>query len=217
MSVRLIAHTQLVSRLIEEKMEVDVDSESVEDLLEFAGRTCYLSYDKPNPLTRSNEDYLENILAQQHESVLEHASASFYVEGVSRNMLLELERHRFLSFSVVSTRYVDARKLNHVIPPALGGGLTPLTDEDLEDYDEAMKFLRDRGKSVKQAREAAAFYLPGGLETRFVVTGNFRAWRDVLRKRLSPGANAEIREFAGEVLTSLRGIAPNAFQDLEGL
>jgi thymidylate synthase (FAD) len=47
-----------------------------------------------------------------------------------------------------------------------------------------------------------------------VVTGNLRAWRDVLGKRWHEAADAEIKEFAGLVLGHLRSIAPNSFQDV---
>jgi thymidylate synthase (FAD) len=47
-----------------------------------------------------------------------------------------------------------------------------------------------------------------------VVTGNLRAWRDVLGKRWHVAADAEIREFAGLVLGHLRDVAPNSVQDV---
>jgi thymidylate synthase (FAD) len=217
MKVELIGITKTVGAAIESKMDTSSENAATDTLAEFAGRTCYLSYHKPNSATRSNADYLANILKQGHESVLEHSSASFYVEGVSRNLLIELERHRFLSFSVVSTRYVDANKLNTVIPPAFGGGVHAVEGRDWFDYNYAFKTLRDQGKTFKQAREAAAYYLPGGLETRFVVSGNFRAWRDVVGKRISPQANAEIKMLAEKVLSILVSQSPNSFQDLKGL
>jgi thymidylate synthase (FAD) len=47
------------------------------------------------------------------------------------------------------------------------------------------------------------------------VSGNLRAWRDVLRKRNSPAADAEIQLFSAEVLRHLRNIAPNSVQDFK--
>src|SRR5678809_1358941 len=77
-----------------------------DELAEAAGRLCYLSWERPNPDTATNEGYLTNIIAQRHFSVLEHASASFYIDGFTRNFTHELIRHRHLSFSEVSQRYV---------------------------------------------------------------------------------------------------------------
>lgn len=196
---------------------IELEPQGVEKLVEFAGRACYQSFHKPNAATRLNKNYLANILKQQHESVLEHGVVSFYVQGVSRNMLLELERHRHLSFSVISTRFVDMSDAKIVIPPALRVSdddvLTVLEPRMLDSYEDAVYYLMSNGLTRKQAREAARWLLPGNLETKFVVTGNLRAWRDVLKKRYSTHADAEIRLFAEEVLRLLKVEAPNVFQD----
>jgi thymidylate synthase (FAD) len=199
---------------------VEVEPTGAEKLVEFAGRACYQSFHKPNEATRYNHDYLANILAQGHESVLEHASVSFYVQGVSRNMLLELERHRHLSFSVISTRFVDATKSQVIVPPALRelyGETRPLDSDEIEEYLLTVQTLQQSGLTRKQAREAARWLLPGNLETKFVVTGNLRAWRDVLKKRWSVHADAEIAEFAAYVLDLLEKEAPSVFQDFPPL
>lgn len=198
---------------------VEIEPTGLEKVVEFSGRACYQSFHKPNPNTRLNKDYLANILALGHESVLEHATVSFYVQGVSRNMLLELERHRHLSFSVVSTRFVDATMANVVIPPALrfkdpgSATMVPLDSDVIEAYLIEVAALQKEGKTRKQAREAARWLLPGNLETKFVVTGNLRAWRDVLKKRWSVHADAEIALFAEGVLQLLKAEAPSVFQD----
>src|SRR5690625_1786778 len=93
---------------------------SVLDLLsEWAGRSCYQSWDKPNPATRANKDYHANTLAQGHFSIYEHAVVTFYVTGVSRALTHELIRHRHLSYSQLSQRFVnEGREDNLVLPPA---------------------------------------------------------------------------------------------------
>jgi thymidylate synthase (FAD) len=196
------------------------DGSGPETLAEFAGRMCYKSWSRPNPATATNEGYLGNILGQGHYSVLEHASVTFYVQHVSRALLLELERHRHLSFSVESQRYVDQRPSHPspVIPPALEGTsaetvLTMEYDVALRRYEETYETLREvYGLTKKEAREAARAFLPNATPVDFVVTGNLRAWRDVLAKRFHVAADAEIREFADEVLRLLRQEAPHAYQ-----
>lgn len=186
---------------------------------EFAGRNCYRSFSKPNSATRSNESYLANILRIGHESILEHSSVSFYVEGVSRNLLLELERHRHLSFSVLSTRYVSHEEY--------GVACHPNTPEGLHDAiylleararglaDVIYKTAIDDGYTNKQATEVARQVLPGNMETKFIVTGNVRAWRYVVKLRNSAEADKEIQMFAKEVLSNLKNISPNSVQDME--
>ncbi|AFU20672.1 ThyX-like thymidylate synthase [Mycobacterium phage Goose] len=193
-------------------------------LAEFAGRNCYRSFHRPNPKTRENEDYLKHILEVGHESVLEHASATFYIEA-SRSVLTELERHRHLSFSVVSQRYVDATQLGGHYPPildqcpdhiasALRFVINRATGEAGFAYNAIVKELEQLGFPRKQAREAARSVLPNLTNSPMVVTGNHRAWRYVIKARWHEAADAEIRALAGELLKQLREIAPATYQDI---
>lgn len=194
---------------------------NADELAEFAGRNCYRSFKRPNPATRANRDYLANIINSGHESVLEHASATFYIEA-SRSVLTELERHRHLSFSVVSQRYVDATKLGYHAPPALVEQC-PDTYNDVLDfvwesakgtYEGVYNILRQKGLPRKQAREAARAVMPNMTNSPMVVTGNHRAWRYVIKQRWHKAADAEIRALAGELLRQLREIAPHTYQDI---
>lgn len=198
----------------------------IDTLHEFAGRACYQSWELPNPKTASNAGYMANIIKQQHFSVLEHGSVTFYVEGVSRSLTHELIRHRHLSYSELSQRYVDIEDAEMVPPPAYREaakkwGLpiddfsdAPLFGDIREEYRAAVATLTNAGYTRKQAREAARCLMPNATETKIVVTGNLRAWRDVLQKRWHVAADAEIREFAGKVLRELREIAPHSVADI---
>lgn len=186
-----------------------------QELIEFAGRLCYESFDLPNEDTKTNDKYVRNIIAQGHESVLEHVSVTFYVEGVSRNLTHELIRHRHLSFSELSQRFVDASELDVIIPPAMGGGKQWLSEAHTARYEDTVDLLKEQGKTRKQAREAARYGLPAGIETKLVVTGNLRAWRDFLKKRYSAHADAEMQAFANQVVCILEGEYPDVFADIE--
>lgn len=197
-------------------MDSDPSAGFSEDLIEFAGRSCYQSFHKPNEATRSNKDYIANIICQGHESVLEHASVTYYIQGVSRNLTHELVRHRHFSFSQQSQRFVDESEAAFVVPPALC--LTPLVGALEELADDAIAYYEHLAKELdlprKQVREAARCVLPGMLETRIVVTGNHRTWREFLWKRLAPGADAEIRRLAQVILEDLYTLAPAVYQDV---
>src|SRR5690242_2070720 len=88
--------------------EVDwsTDADGGQALVEFAGRACYQSWSKPNPKTATNAAYLQHIIDVGHFSVLEHASVSFYITGISRSCTHELIRHRHFSYSQLSQRFV---------------------------------------------------------------------------------------------------------------
>lgn len=223
MKVTLIASTNLHAESTPEDYEPHnwrLDITDADELAEVAGRTCYQSFNRPRPETATNAGYLANILNQGHFSVLEHASVTFYVEGVSRSMTHELVRHRHLSFSELSQRYVDVSEVDFVMPPAHNTANDELVDDLLDHavdvYEELVRRYVKSGLARKQAREAARAVMPNATETKIVVTGNLRAWRDVLAKRYHVAADAEIQRFATEVLRHLREIAPNSVQDIPG-
>lgn len=196
------------------------DTTDADGIAEAAGRLCYKSFDRPNPKTARNEDYLKNIIDQGHFSVLEHSSVSFLVRGVSRALLAELTRHRHLSFSVVSQRYVDYSETEPVIPPAVdksslaADGIENAYQYALAVYEDLVEHLQEKGFKRKQAREAARAVLPNAAPVDMVVTGNLRALRDMLQKRHHVAADAEIQVFAQKVLEHLRAIAPASVQDI---
>ena len=203
------------------------ESTDGERLAEFAGRLCYMS--QKNPAKRNTRDYLENIKKQGHGSVLEHASYSVLLEGVSRSLTHELVRHRAgFAYSQLSQRYVDESDAHFVVPPAIIG------DDALEDawrgqiesalasyvglveqLMERYAWVADRVHRRKMAREAARGVLPNSTETKIVVTANARAWRTMLELRSSEGAELEIRRLAVAVLRVLVVEAPAFFSDFE--
>ncbi len=219
MRVILIAHTTFVQDIPGYEL-LDDGVTDCDDLAEQAGRLCYLSWQRPNPKTASNAGYLKNILNQGHYSVLEHGSVSFYVDGVTRAFLLEFERHRHFSLSVVSQRYCDGSEFPLIEHPELMD-LSPETKQRIADaqevnqqlYKDIVSELEADGSNRKTARGAARTVLPEGTETRALITANIRAWREMLVKRLSPAADLEIRQFGRLILAQLMEVAPNSFQD----
>jgi thymidylate synthase (FAD) len=225
LKVDILAHTELSAWVLAEAYDYGIYADDAspyvtdaDALGEAAGRICYKSFARPNPATATNAGYLSNILGQGHYSVLEHASVTFLVRDVSRSLLAELSRHRHLSFSVVSQRYVPYGETRPVVPPALNDSeaayLSGAYQGSLVIYGNLVKTLTDRGLGRKAAREAARAVLPNAAPVDMVVTGNLRAWRDVLGKRHSVHADAEIQELARLVLGHLRSIAPNSVQDI---
>jgi thymidylate synthase (FAD) len=194
-----------------------------QQLAEFAGRACYQSWDRPNPKTATNKGYLKNIIDIGHESVLEHGSVTFYIQGVSRSLTHELVRHRHLSFSQLSQRYVDESDTEFVVPPLVEGdkysGLIfqRATEAASDRYTRLVEQLAKEFPDAKrkEIRQAARAVLPNATETKIVVTGNYRAWRHFVSLRATEAADVEIRALAVEILRQLRGVAPNVVQDFE--
>ena len=203
------------------------ESSDGERLAEFAGRLCYMS--QRNPANRPTREYLDNIKKQGHGSVLEHASYSLLLEGVSRSLTHELVRHRAgFAYSQLSQRYVDESEASFVVPPAIVGdeGLETAWRTQMETAQRAYvalveqlmeryAWIPDRVHRRKMAREAGRGVLPNSTETKIVVTANARAWRTMLELRSSEGAELEIRRMAIVVLRLLLGEAPAFFSDFE--
>jgi thymidylate synthase (FAD) len=115
---------------------------------------------------------------------------------------------------------VDHSESNVVVPPVAKGNFNFLIDLEahnrkaVELYAKYVEEFTSQGMTRKEARGAARAFLPEATETKMIVTGNMRAWREVIEKRNSPAADQEIRELAEQLLAMLRSVAPNTFQDM---
>lgn len=215
--VQLLAHTKIDEKAISEWMSIQEASTDAETLLTMAGRNCYRSFHRPNEATYDDADYLRRTLEQQgHWSIAEHATATLYFTGVSRAFLTELTRHRHLSFSVESQRFINANDANIVMPPAMRDldeedqdGFLLLAEESIEDYKAIQTALNHLPK--KQRNEAARALLPNAVETRMVVTGNLRAWNEVIQRRTQPDADAEIQQVMRLAAQELHTVSPIIF------
>ncbi len=227
--VQLIAKTDF---LAPPDVPWTTDADGGSALVEFAGRACYQSWSKPNPRTATNVGYIKHIIDVGHFSVLEHASVSFYITGISRSCSHELIRHRHFSYSQLSQRYVPENDSQVVLPPDMEDDpelreiLTAAADASRATYTELLtrleaKFIAGEpagNRAVlrrKQARQAARAVLPNATETRIVVTGNYRAWRHFIAMRASEHADIEIRRLAIACLRKLVDVAPAVFADFE--
>jgi thymidylate synthase (FAD) len=222
--VQAIAWTQFVPP---DDIAWEADADGGQALAEFAGRACYETWDKPNPATATNAGYLRHVLEVGHLAVLEHASVTVYVRGVSRSLGQELVRHRHLSFSQLSQRHAPSGPADLVEPaviaenPELHARFVATTETALSAYHDLLAGLEAATGAAaaslrrKQARQAARSVLPYAAATRLVVTGNYRAWRHFVGMRASEHADVEMRVLAIECLQELRRIAPNAFADFE--
>jgi thymidylate synthase (FAD) len=240
MHVKFIAGTRFMSQAATEETDGIWEPEDPWDdsssLSEFAGRQCYESFKKPNPDTATNKGYIKNIIDQGHTSVLEHGSASFRISGVSRSYTHELVRHRHFSYSQVSQRYVQAKAEGFIIPPLYADEWELDPDQPkpetqailerqwklaLEAYDALVAIWMPRILQVgfaghqarKKAREAARCVLPNMTPTAIVMTGNHLAWRQMLEKRGSLHADAEMREVAVQIFDILNELEPSLYQD----
>ena len=155
--------------------------------------------DKCGPLVK-------RVIGYGHESILEHASFTFGIEGISRACSHQLVRYRIASFSQQSQRYVTAENAKFVLPPSIAERGIKV---DSEIIIEAYKALIELGIPPEDAR----FVLPNATETKLVMTMNARELRHFFSQRLCEKAQWEIRELAAEIYLQCKAKEPVLFAD----
>lgn len=144
-----------------------------------------------------------NCVKMGHESILEHASVSFTVDGISRACSHQLVRHRMASYCQESQRYVKGAP-DSVIPPSI---------ESREEYIEvfvsadcactdAYNKLIEMGVKAEDAR----YILPNAAETKIAVTMNWRELFHFLDLRTDKAAQWEIRDMANALVAEMEKI-----------
>ena len=155
---------------------------------------------------------IRRVTSYGHMSVIEHASFTFSIEGVSRAMTHQLVRHRIASYTQQSQRYVAYDTLEKfVTPPCIANNTEAkkIFDNALEKISEAYQKLLEIGISKEDAR----FILPNAAKTNIVVTMNARELRHFFNLRCCNRAQWEIREAAIEMLKQARKAAPALFEN----
>ena len=167
--------------------------------------------------SRDQSEFIKKLMDMGHESVLEHASFTFGVEGVSRVLLAQLTRHRIASFSVQSQRYVSYENgFGYIIPDSI----ISLGEEAIGRFRDQMQTIeswytewqKQLGTGEK-SNEDARFVLPNACETRIMVTMNVRELRHFFSLRMCNRAQWEIRKMAEEMFRLCFETAPALFMN----
>jgi len=186
-----------------------------EQAVALAARLCYSPVSIGNLRERlSGSDirgFLEKILSLGHLSVLEHASFTFGIEGISRVTTHQLVRHRIASFSQQSQRYVSHKdKFEVVVPPSVAANR-----EMAERFSAQVREIhRLYGEMVESGipAEDARYILPNATDTKILVTMNARELFHFFRLRCCERAQWEIRAMAVEMLKLVKAVAPVIFE-----
>jgi thymidylate synthase (FAD) len=196
-------------------------------LCKTAGQVCYASFGPKHTPNADAGRYFNNIITSGHGSVLEHASFSFLLYGISRSLTHELVRHRAgTAFSQVSQRYVSGKVLRFVERPEyvydydLHRQFEARIDRAARDYEDIVekamlkedstKFDTDARKRVQQTARSV---LPNETEAPMVFTANVRSLRHIIEMRASEHAETEIRKLAVRMFLCLVQVEPLLFGD----
>ena len=208
-----------------------------EKVVATAAKLCYSSSDISSLMDGLTEEktagFIEMLASIGHESVMEHTSFTFGIEGISRACSHQLVRHRIASYSQKSQRYVNENGFEFITPPEIEA-----LPEAKAEFDRAMenltssyekiadiltashraRFLSEgmdeksaTSKARKLANEDVRFVLPNACETKIVVTMNVRSLFNFFEHRCCNRAQWEIRAVAEEMLRLCLEVAPHIF------
>jgi thymidylate synthase (FAD) len=214
-----------------------VTGDDKEQLIELCGRRCYKSFKEglnPNvsKVRKDSEQYHENVLKSRHGSILEHSTATFAFENVSRVFTEDICRHRAgVALSQESLRYVRLTDINMYFPKVFSefGPEKELKTRKLAEVfmknaeatqREFMEIFAEEMKSdfVLKKKLTSSFrrFAPIGLATGIVCTFNFRALRHIIEMRTSEHAEEEIRLVIDQMADFCIKDYPMIFGDYKG-
>ena len=166
---------------------IDRGQLEAQDLAEFAGKMCYRSWEPGlNPNVRKVRDdqdaYLQNILKQQHGSVLEHVSFTFVLHNVSRVCCYDDDTEVLTSEGWKPWPKVDGTEFF--------GTLNPVSN-DLE---------YQRATEVFHADYSGPMYRVRSEQVDLLVTPNHRMW---IQRHDTQAARRDEQEFAVETARNI--------------
>ncbi len=219
------------------KVELLSHTPDPERLAATAAKLCYSSSDisslRDGLTPEKTESFINMLVSIGHESVMEHVSFTFGIEGISRACSHQLVRHRIASYSQKSQRYVSESGFEYITPPEIEAlpeakaEYDRIISEISRSYEKIADLLTAKhteeltasgtdektaaSKARKAANEDARFLLPNACETKIVVTMNVRSLFNFFRHRCCNRAQWEIRAVADEMLRLCLEKAPHIF------
>lgn len=192
-------------------------TEAPETLVALAAKLCYDGCDTQELLEKiTHKDqsaFVRKVMGMGHESVLEHVSFTFLIEGVSRALLAQLTRHRIASFSVQSQRYVSYDGgFGYIVPPKIKA-LGEEAEWEYANQMDAMQEWYENWQKRLGSNEDARFVLPNACETRLMLTMDARELLHFFELRMCNRAQWEIRELANRMFELCYEKAPEIFAD----
>ena len=177
-----------------------------------ACRTCY-SADTPYNIYNGADDeekmlkLIERVVGSGHYSTIEHVQVTFAISNVSRACTHQLVRHRHMSFSQKSQRYVKEKgQFDYLIPPTI--------EKDEELKKKFVDFMGEISQKYTEFVEAgipaedARAVLPNACATSIVASLNLRELIHIANLRLCTRAQTEIRLMVKAMCDELIKVEP---------
>ena len=164
-----------------------------------ACRTCY-SADSPQNIFESDSandeekmlKLIKRVISSGHYSTIEHVQISFAINNISRACSHQLVRHRHMSFSQKSQRYVKEKgQFDYLTPETIEKNpeLKAKFDDFMGKISQFYLELTEAGIPAEDARAV----LPNAAATSMVASLNLREMIHLANLRLCTRAQKEIR------------------------
>ncbi len=173
-----------------------------ENMLKTIYTACRTCYSAESPLNifdcdAANDEekmlkLINRVVSSGHYSTIEHIQISFAINNISRACSHQLVRHRLMSFSQKSQRYVQEKsQFDYLIPDTISSNL-----ELKQKFDDFMKkiseFYLELTKEGIPPEDARAV-LPNAASTSMIASLNLRELIHLANLRLCSRAQKEIR------------------------
>lgn len=165
---------------------------------------------------------LRHAVESNHQSIMEHALFTFFIEGMSRACSHQLVRHRVASVSQQSQRYVKMDGFEYVTPDSIKDFESKTASQLIEyvdgegqyDYEPIMGTVQNAYKHIMEEinsiytqmvkvgvpEEDARYILPNACCTNMVFTCNLRELKHIAEERLCERAQWEIRDIVEQMV-----------------
>ena len=198
-----------------DKVEVKLISKP-ENMLKTLYTACRTCYSNKSPVEiyneiEDNEDKMLNlitkVIASGHYSTIEHIQISYAISGISRACSHQLVRHRHMSFSQKSQRYVEEKgQFKYIIPKTI-----EKNEQLLKKFNSFMettsKFYREMVEFGIKPEDARSI-LPNATSTSMIASLNLRELIHLCHLRLCTRAQDEIREMTQQMVNCLIEVEP---------
>jgi thymidylate synthase (FAD) len=185
-----------------------------EKMVAIAARMCYSPLTANQMIQKLDEETIQKMVnmavENHHDSLMEHVTFTFVIEGVSRALSHQLVRHRIATFHQRSQRYVKEDLITSIVlPPSVLENIEAkkVYMDTMVQVSKAYKTLVDMGIPKEDAR----YLLPNATYTQLIMTMNVRELIHFFGLRLCHRAQEEIRLMAALMLQECRKISPVIF------
>jgi thymidylate synthase (FAD) len=186
-----------------------------ERLLRFIEAQARISHRSEDKQTRDSwRRFIQAVVLDHGDmSIIEHANLTVLFK-VDRSVMAELTRHRTLSFTIESTRFVNYKKQGEL------EFIRPIEFETEEPWEWSQSLLEAERAYLEMVKngvrpQEARSVLPNSLATTISATGNLRTWRHVLLMRTSRESHPDMRVVMILLLEELKSMVPLIFDDIE--